>query len=83
MYWATSAGSASAKDSRVGKALEQGGVTFVDPLIRTLGGQPDGEEKLVVLVILQGAQRVGIELLQRLDDGNDILFLFHFVNLAV
>ena len=59
---------------RLGKALQsgeagvEGGRDFVDPLIRALGGKPHGKQKLIVLVILQGAQSVGIELLECFDD---------------
>ena len=68
---------------RLGKGLEgwktpvEGRRHLVHPLVRTLGGEPDGKEQLIVLLILQGAQGVRIALLQCVNDRPDCLFCFH------
>jgi len=45
--------------------------------VGALGGQADGEEQLIGLGILQGAEAVGVEPFQLLHDGDDILVGFH------
>ena len=60
-----------------GVAGEQGGRDQIHAGIGTLGGQTDGEQKLVILLIVQRAQRVRVQLLQRRDDGGDLLFRLH------
>jgi hypothetical protein len=49
---------------------------LVDPLIRTLGGQPGGEQQLVILVVVQRTEIRRGRAPERLDDGNNILFRF-------
>ena len=50
-------GSASAKALQRREAgVTAPGVTMIDPRVGALGGQPHGEEQLVILLILQGAQ---------------------------
>lgn len=61
-------------------AIESGG-DLIDPLVGTLGGQPGGKEKLVILLVLQGADSVRIQGLERLYNGDDILLAFHNVSL--
>ena len=60
-----------------GEAGEESGGDLVDPGIGTLGGEPDGEQQFVVFLILQGADAVGIEIFQPVDNGPYILGGFH------
>ena len=58
-----------------GIGSEQGGGDLIDPGVGALGGEPDGDHQLIVLVILQSANRIGIALLQSLNNGG--YFFFH------
>ena len=49
----------------------------IHPCVGTLGRQPHGKQQLIVLAIVQRALCVGIQGLQRRDDGGDLLFGFH------
>lgn len=49
----------------------------IHPGVGTLGRQPHGKQQLVVFAVVQRAGRVGVQLLQRRDDGGDLLCRFH------
>ena len=55
----------------------EGGGDLVHPFVGALGGQPHGEEQLIVLLVSQGADAVGVAPLQSLHDGADLLRRFH------
>ena len=61
----------------VGERLErrelcvQRGGDHVHTRVGALGGEPYGEKQFIILLVLQRAQGVGVELLQRLDDAAD------------
>ena len=69
----------------VGERLErrepcvQRGGDHVHARIGALGGEPHGEKQLIILLVLQRAQGVGVERLQRLNDTADSGFGFHGV----
>ena len=60
-----------------GEPGKQGGGDFVHPLVGALGRQAHGEQQLIVLLIFQGAQAVGVERFQRVDNAPDFLVGFH------
>ncbi len=72
---------------RLGKALQggeprvQGGGDLVHPLVGALGGQAHGEQQLIVLLILQGAEGIGVQLLQRVHNGPHVGFCRHLSHL--
>ena len=49
----------------------------IHPCIGTLGRQPHGKQQLIVLAVVQRALCIGVQGLQRRDDGGDLLFAFH------
>ena len=50
---------------------------LVHPGVGALGRQAHGKQQLIVLSIVQGTRRVGIQLLQPPDDGGHLLGRFH------
>ena len=66
-----------------GEPLKQGGRYLVHPFVRALGGKPHGKQQLVVLFILQRAQGVRIDALQRFDDPLDSGLGFHGYHLLL
>ena len=59
------------------KAREKRGRDLIDALIRTLRGKPHGNHQLIVLFVLQRAQRVRIGFLQRGENAADAFGSFH------
>ena len=47
----------------------------IHPGIRALGGKPHGDHQLVILLVVQGTQSIGIAVLQNIYNGID--FFFH------
>ncbi len=62
---------------RRGEGGEQLPADQVHPGVGTLSGEPHGEQQLIVLFILQGAEGVGVEALQRFHDPLDCGFACH------
>ena len=60
-----------------GEAGEEGGGHLIDPLIGALGGEAGGKEQLIVLLVLQGTDAIGIQVFECLDNGVNILGIFH------
>lgn len=59
-----------------GEAGEEGGGHLIDPLIGALGGEAGGKEQLIVLLVLQGTDAIGIQVFECLDNGVNILEFF-------
>ena len=66
-----------------GVACKQSRCHQIHPGVRTLRRQTYGKQQLVVLAVIQGAGRVGVQLLQCRDDGGDLLCRFHGHHLIV
>ena len=64
-----------------GEAGIEGGGHLVDPLVGALGGQAHREQQLIVFLILQRAQPVRIDALERLNDTVHCGLGFHIVHL--
>ena len=60
-----------------GEAGEEGGGHLIDPLIGALGGEAGGKEKLIVLLVLQGTDTIRVQVFECLDNGVNILGIFH------
>ena len=60
----------------------QGGGDLVHPLVGALGRQTHGEQQLIVLFIVQGANPVGVERLQGVHNAPNRFICFHLIHLS-
>ena len=69
--------SASARASRVGNRAKRAGVTWFTRSSVHWAARRTAEEQFIILLVLQGADAVWVELFQLLDNGADVLVCFH------